>query len=121
MKLKVYAYRGCGTCRKALKFLETLGIAHEVLPIREQPPTKAALKRALADAGNLRKLCNTSGQEYRRLGLKDRLSQMSEEEVLDLLAGNGNLIKRPFVVAGRNAWAGFNEADWRARLGLDAD
>jgi arsenate reductase len=118
MKLKVHAYHGCGTCRKALKFLETHGIPHEVIPIRERPPSRAALKRALQDAGGLRQLCNTSGREYRRLGLKERLAEMSEAEVLDLLAGNGNLIKRPFVVAGREAWAGFNEAGWRARLGL---
>lgn len=119
MKLKIYSYSGCGTCRKALRFLAAAGVEHEIVPIRDQPPSKAALKRALAEAGgNLRRLFNTSGQDYRRLGLKDRLPTLKPAEAIDLLAANGNLIKRPFVLVGKEAWTGFDEADWRARLGL---
>ncbi|RME91307.1 MAG: arsenate reductase family protein [Verrucomicrobia bacterium] len=118
MKLRVYAYTGCGTCRKALDFLRREGIPHEVIPIREQPPKPAELKAALRTmGGQLRRLFNTSGKDYRELGIKDRLDSMSPEEAIDLLAANGNLVKRPFVVRGRVAWAGFNEAEWRQRLG----
>ena len=87
MKLKIYSYSGCGTCRKALRFLAAEGMDYEVVPIRERPPSKAALKRALADAGgNLRRLFNTSGQDYRRLGLKDRPPTLKPARASDRLA-----------------------------------
>ena len=79
--LKVYAYSGCGTCRKALKFLEERGVAHRVIPIREQPPTPAELKRMLAAYhGDTRKLFNTSGQDYRALGLGAKLATLSPDD-----------------------------------------
>src|ERR1041384_1381588 len=39
MKLRVYAYDKCGTCRQALKFLAGRGVPFDTVPIREQPPT----------------------------------------------------------------------------------
>ncbi|MGL4399506.1 MAG: arsenate reductase family protein [Luteolibacter sp.] len=114
---KVYVYQKCSTCQKALKWLDQMGIAHEVKAIRETPPTPAELKVALgAVGGDLRKLFNTSGVDYRELGMKDKLSGMSEAEALGLLSKNGNLVKRPFVIEGRKALVGFREAEWRETL-----
>ena len=114
--LKVYAYSGCGTCRKALKFLEENEVPHKLLPIRETPPTLAELKRMLkAYDGDLRRLFNTSGQDYRALGMKDKLPDMKDSEALTLLAGNGNLIKRPFVIGNDAGLVGFKPDEW-ARL-----
>ena len=114
MKLKVYAYAKCDTCRRALKLLESRGIAHTVMPIREQPPTRAELARMLkAQGGNLRKLFNTSGQDYQRLGLRDKLPAMSVDEALALLSGNGNLVKRPFVLTVDGGLVGFDEERWK--------
>ena len=114
MPLKVYAYSGCGTCRKALKFLEARGVACEVIPIREQPPTRAELKRMLAlCGGNLRKLFNTSGQTYKEMKLSERLPTMTQEEAFDLLAKHGNLVKRPFVLTAKGGAVGFNEDELR--------
>src|SRR5690606_4568461 len=97
--LKVYAYKGCGTCRKALKYLDGRGISYEVLPIRETPPTKAELRRMLdAYDGDIRKLFNTSGMDYKALNLKDKLPTISVDEAIGLLHENGNLVKRPFVI-----------------------
>jgi arsenate reductase len=116
--LKVYAYSGCDTCRKALKFLTERGIAHEVVPIREKPPTKAELKRMLGVyGGELRKLFNTSGQDYRAQGLGVKLPTMSEAEALALLASNGNLVKRPFVVTEDGGVVGFKPEEWETLLG----
>src|SRR6185503_5040042 len=89
--IRVYAYDKCSTCRKALKFLAARGVTAQVIPIREQPPTKAELKQMLARVGSLRKLFNTSGLDYKKLNLKSRLPKFSEAEALDLLATNGNL------------------------------
>ena len=95
---RVYAYSGCGTCRKAIKWLNEHGIAVDVIAIREHPPTKAELKLALEQLQSVRALFNTSGGDYKSMNLKERLPQMSEAEALKLLATNGNLVKRPFVV-----------------------
>ena len=111
--LKVYAYSGCGTCRKALKFLSERGVAHRVIPIREQPPTPAELKRMLAAYhGDTRKLFNTSGQDYRALGLGAKLATLSPDDALALLAQNGNLVKRPFIIGPDRAHVGFRDEDW---------
>ena len=62
--------------------------------------------------GDIKKLFNTSGQDYRALGMKDKLSGMSEAQALDLLASNGNLIKRPFMISGENGAVGFKQEEW---------
>jgi arsenate reductase len=116
--LKVFAYAGCDTCRKALKFLRERGVAHEVVPIRETPPTRAELARMLVfHGGDLRKLCNTSGQDYKALGLAAKLPTLPEDEALALLAGNGNLVKRPFVLGPDFGLVGFKPEEWERRLG----
>lgn len=115
--IRIYTYEKCDTCRGALKFLAERGVESQVVPIREQPPTKAELKRMLALlGGGLRKLFNTSGRDYKELGLKDRLPEMSEAGAFDLLSKNGNLVKRPFLLTEKNGTVGFNEDEWRELL-----
>jgi arsenate reductase len=117
MSFKVYAYAGCGTCRKAIQFLTRQGIAFEVVPIRETPPSRAELETMLGHVGGeLRKLFNTSGRDYQALNLKDKLPKLAPAAVLDLLAGNGNLIKRPFVLGKGFGLVGFDEAKWSERF-----
>jgi len=113
--LKIYAYTGCDTCRKALKFLTARGIPHTVLAIRETPPSLAELQTMLtAYDGDLRKLFNTSGRDYQALGLAAKLPGMTPAEGLALLASNGNLIKRPFLVGKGIHRVGFREEDWKS-------
>ena len=115
--LKVYAYKGCSTCKNALKFLDAEGVDYQELAIRETPPSKTELKTMLkVYGGELRKLFNTSGQDYRALGIKDKLPTLSTDEALDLLAANGNLVKRPFAIAGKSGIVGFKEPDWKEFL-----
>lgn len=115
--LKVYGYQKCSTCRDALKWLDAHGIKHEVKAIRETPPTKAELKVALDAAnGDLRKIFNTSGMDYRALGLKDRLPNMSVNEALEMLSTHGNLVKRPFVIGDGKVLVGFKEPAWKTAL-----
>lgn len=114
----VYVYQKCSTCRDALKWLDQKGIACEVKAIRETPPTPAELKVALATlGGHMRKLFNTSGVDYRELGMKERLPAMSEAEAFEMLSKNGNLVKRPFLIVGTKALVGFKQAEWSAELG----
>lgn len=113
--LIVYAYRNCDTCRKALARLRAAGTPFEERAIREQPPTKAELKRALAGVdGDLRRLFNTSGQDYRALGIAERLKTLDEAGAIALLASNGNLCKRPLVLGTGVALVGFKPDEWTA-------
>jgi arsenate reductase len=113
VKLKFYAYKNCDTCRKAIKYLDRKGVGYELIPIREQPPTKAELNTMLANNdGNIRKLFNTSGGDYKTLNLKEKLPNMTKTEAIDLLSKNGNLIKRPFLIAGGRGLVGFKEKEW---------
>jgi arsenate reductase len=115
--LKVYAYKNCDTCRKALKFLRSNDVPFQEVPIRETPPSKAELRAMLAaQDGQLRKLFNTSGGDYKALGLSAKLPGFSESEAVDLLASNGNLVKRPFVIGSGVHLVGFDEEAWRKAL-----
>ncbi len=111
--LIVYVYQKCSTCRDALKWLNARGIPHQVKAIRETPPTRAELATALeARGGDLRKIFNTSGIDYRALGLKDQISTLSDSAAFELLSQNGNLVKRPFVIGADKTLVGFKPADW---------
>ena len=106
----VFAYSGCDTCRRALRWLAARGIAHRVIPVREQPPTRKELDRLLAAVGGeIRRLFNTSGRDYREQGIGARLGDLSVDEALALLEGNGNLLKRPAVLGPSGATVGFRE------------
>lgn len=115
--LKVYTYAKCSTCRNAVKFLRAHQINFQEVPIRETPPSLAELKQVLAaKGGNIRAIFNTSGNDYKALGLSTKLPQMTETEALHLLEGNGNLVKRPFVVGKSVGLAGFDEGQWKEAL-----
>jgi arsenate reductase (glutaredoxin) len=112
MSLRVYAYEKCDSCRKALAFLRERKVPFDLLPIREQPPTKAELRAVLQRVGSLRRLFNTSGQDYRALRIGEKLASMTEDEALTLLASNGNLVKRPLVIAKDWGTTGFQAEEW---------
>jgi arsenate reductase len=115
--LKVYAYQKCSTCRDALKWLDAHGIPHTVKAIRETPPAPAELKTALGLlGGDIRKLFNTSGMDYRALGMKDKLPALSEAAAFALLSQNGNLVKRPFLIGDGKALVGFKPEIWGETL-----
>ncbi len=110
-KWKVYEYGGCSTCKKALKFLDARKVPYEKLDITTTAPSLAELKIMLGHVGELRKLFNTSGLVYKEMKLSEKLPAMSEKEALSLLAGNGRLVKRPFVLGDGFGMVGFKEEE----------
>lgn len=118
--LKIHHHEKCSTCRNALAWLDARGIAYEAVSIRQSPPSIAELAAALSATGKpLKSVVNTSGMDYRAMGLKDRLPLMSEPEALELLASNGMLVKRPFAIdAQRGIYLnGFREKEWAEAFG----
>ena len=115
--IEVFQYPKCGTCKKALRWLEARGVEFKTRDIVEAPPPLAKLKRALKQSGlPVAKLFNTSGQSYRQGGFKQKLPSMSEAEALAALAADGKLIKRPLLFGADFVLVGFNEADYARRL-----
>lgn len=116
-RIKVYTYANCDTCRRAVKWLRARGFVFDEIPIRETPPTSAELRAMLtAQNGELRRLFNTSGKDYREAKLGEKLPTMTVDAALALLAGNGNLVKRPFLLGPGVALTGFDEAAWARSL-----
>jgi len=117
--LKVYHYAKCSTCQNALKWLRQRGVEFTEHAIRETPPSAEELKAMLAaHGGNLRRLFNTSGMDYRALGLSEKLPAMSTADALALLRSNGMLVKRPFALDAKAGvfLTGFREAEWANAL-----
>jgi len=113
-----YWYPKCGTCRKAKKWLDERGIQVNVVHIVEEPPSKELLTALYEKSGlPLKKFFNTSGQKYRELGLKERIVAASDDELLDLLASDGMLVKRPLLTDGTNVVVGFDEQQYEKFFG----
>ena len=111
-------YPKCTTCQKALKWLEARDVQVEVRDIKTQRPNEQELRTWFQASGlPLKKFFNTSGLQYKALGLKDKLPGMSEEEQIALLATDGMLVKRPILVGDGFVLVGFKEAQWAEQLG----
>ena len=113
----VLVYRKCSTCLKALKWLEEHQVNFDERPIVEENPSYEELK-AWYEMSKLplKKFFNTSGLLYKEMELKDKLSEMTEEDKLKLLATNGMLVKRPLVVGEDFVLTGFKEKEWEEKL-----
>ncbi|MGG3988986.1 arsenate reductase family protein [Bacillus smithii] len=113
MNVTFYWYPKCATCRKAKKWLEDHQIDFQEIHIVDNPPSKEELETLWRKSGlELKKFFNTSGRKYRELGVKDRLKTASEDELLELLASDGMLIKRPIVTDGTRVTVGFHEDEF---------
>jgi len=113
LALTFYWYPKCGTCRNAKKWLDEHQLSYDAVHIVENPPTKEQLADLYKKSGlELKKFFNTSGLKYRELGVKDKLKTSTEDELLELLASDGMLIKRPLLTDGSHVTVGFKEADY---------
>ncbi len=115
--MTILCYSKCSTCKKALKWLQDRGIEYQERPIKEENPTVEELRAWHERSGlPLKRFFNTSGNLYKQLNLKDKLSSMSQEEQLELLATDGMLVKRPLVVTENVVLTGFREKEWEEKL-----
>lgn len=111
-------YPKCTTCQKAKAYLTEKGFGFETRDIKTDNPTAEELRDWRKKSGlPLKKFFNTSGLQYKALGLKDKLPGMSEDEQIQLLAADGMLVKRPILVGDGFVLVGFRPAEWDAKLG----
>lgn len=110
-------YPKCSTCKKAKKWLDDNGFEYESRHIKEENPTFEELKKWYEQSGiPLKKFFNTSGLLYKSMQLKDKLSNMSDDEQLKLLASDGMLVKRPLIITDSLILTGFREKEWTEKL-----
>lgn len=106
-------YPKCSTCIKAKKYLENKNVKFKVRDIVLNTPTESELLEIIKKSKKeIRKFFNTSGIKYKELGLKEKLNNMSENEMIKLLASDGMLIKRPILVCEDSVLIGFREKEW---------
>ena len=111
--LKFICYPKCTTCQRAKKWLDDNKIDYELRDIKLDNPTLEELTEWYKKSGlPMKKFFNTSGLLYKSLDLKNKLPEMSEDEMLDLLATDGMLVKRPLLIGDDFVLVGFKEAEW---------
>ncbi len=118
MKPIAICYPKCGTCQKAEKWMKLNGIDYIYRPIKEENPTKDELKTWINKSGlPISKFFNTSGLLYKEYNMKDKIKTLSNDELVDILASNGLIVKRPILLAGDTVLVGFKEDEWKTKLG----
>ena len=115
--LKFICYPKCTTCQRAKKWLDDNGVSYEMRDIKADNPTYSELSEWYKMSGlPLKKFFNTSGLLYKSLELKDKLPEMTEEEMLALLSTDGMLVKRPILVGDDFVLVGFKDAEWEKNI-----
>ena len=119
MKSLFLCYAKCGTCQKATKWLKSNNIDVESRDITIENPTSSELS-VWIEKSNLpiNKFFNTSGVKYREFGVKDMIKSLSKEELIELLASDGKLVKRPILVKGDKVLVGFKEEEYSELFNL---
>lgn len=113
MKNLFIEYPKCSICQKAKKWLDENKIEYVDRNIVTETPTKEELKKWITKSGlDVRKFFNTSGMKYRELNIKEKIKDMSEDEIYELLASDGMLIKRPLFISDTLILKGFKEKEW---------
>ena len=117
--IKFIYYPKCTTCQRAQKWLDDNKIEYKLRDIKLDNPTFDELTEWYNKSGlPLKKFFNTSGLLYKSLDLKNKLPEMSEDEMLKLLATDGMLVKRPLLIGDDFVLVGFKEADWTKSIGV---
>ena len=117
MKPLFICYDRCSTCKKAQAWLDERGETYSRREIKAEPPTEAELRAWQKMSGlPLKRFWNTSGQQYRALGLKDKLADMTEDEQFKLLASDPMLVRRPILIGENFVRPGFKQPEWEEVL-----
>lgn len=115
--LEFICYERCSTCRKAKEWLIKNNIQFNQRDIKTLNPTADEIaKWAKLSLKPLKKFFNTSGILYRENNIKQKLSSMSDSEIITLLASDGMMVKRPIIVGKDFVLIGFDENEWAKKL-----
>ncbi len=118
MKSLFIEYPKCTTCQKAKRWLDLNNIDYIDRNIVIETPSKEELKEWINKSGiEAKKFFNTSGIKYRELNIKEKIKDMSDDEICELLSSDGMLIKRPLFISDKKILKGFKEKEWEELKG----
>lgn len=115
--IKYICYPKCTTCQRAKKWLDDKKLTYELRDIKLDKPTLEELTEWYKKSGlPLKKFFNTSGLLYKSLDLKNKLPEMTENDMLKLLSTDGMLVKRPILIGDDFVLVGFKEVEWAEKI-----
>lgn len=110
-------YPKCSTSNKAKKWLNDNNFTYEKRNIKDDNPTATELKEWHATSKlEIKRFFNTSGKLYRAQGIKDKFKVLSNDELFDILATDGMMVKRPILIGDDFVLVGFKLAEWETQL-----
>lgn len=113
--LKLYWLPHCSTCQKAVKWLDRRGIkVTEFRDIKEEPLKRAEVEELAKMVGGPENLFSRRAIKYREMKLNER--EVAPAEMLDLMTDEYTFLKRPIMVIGGRAEAGFFEKFYKLFL-----
>lgn len=99
-RVEIWHRATCSNSRGALQLLREAGIEPVVVDYVNDPPSRARLRRAIADAGlSVRAAIRSKEPEYAQQGLDD--PALSDDALLDAMLRTPKLINRPFVFTAK--------------------
>jgi arsenate reductase len=109
MTLQVYGIPNCGTCKKAIAWLDNQSIPYDFINTKTAPPSRELIQ-AWVEALSAKPMRNTSGQSYRALG--EVKKDWSDAQWVEAFATDAMLLKRPlFVKDGTAVLVGFRASE----------
>lgn len=116
-KVIIVCYPKCSTCKKAENWLKENNIEYDYRDIKGQNPTIEELKIWINQSGlPVRRFFNTSGILYREKNMKDKIMSLPINELIEILASDGMMVKRPILISEDNILVGFREKEWEEIL-----
>ena len=111
-KIIFFSYLKCSTCRKAANWLDKKNFEYQLIDIVKEPPMMEYLNLALEQySADKKKVFNTRGKAFKSINFD--INSLSREEIIQVLLGDGKLIKRPFLVyEEKKVILGFNEIEY---------
>jgi arsenate reductase len=118
ISLQVYGIPNCGTCKKAVMWLQNQKVAFEFVDTKENSPTVEMIESWVESLGS-KSMRNTSAQSYRALG--EEKQDWTDKQWVEAFSKDAMLLKRPLFVKDNQAvLVGFRATEevLREKLGL---
>ena len=113
--IDIYWLPHCSTCQKAVKFLEENGAEFGTFhDLKADPLKRKEVERLVGFVGAVEKLFSKRAMKYRAMKLNERV--LSDDEMIELMTDEYTFIRRPVIVVGENALAGFSPKKYEAFL-----
>jgi len=114
-KVKLYGLPHCSTCKKAVEFLENAGVKIESFhDLKENRLSRKEVEQLVGLAGGAEILFSKRAMKYRAMGLHERT--LNSKDLVDFMVEEYTFIRRPVLVFGDTALAGFSKKKYEELL-----